>query len=413
MPYEPFPAPPAFASEMFTVGVTGTNGKTTTTTLIARAFSHFGGKALRVTTLGAFLVDDNHETKLDVAETYDGFLEAMRRGRQAGVERVVLELTSESLALGFAKAWPIRIGVFTNLTRDHWDAHGSAEHYLASKAQLFVHLTKGGAAVLHASDPASRLLAEIVPPHARLVWYGVGASEDLPLFVQANSVQVSWEGTLISLSVNKQISDFPSTLKIKSIGAMYAEDALGALAASILAGVPAKTAVEAIAASDPLPGRFQVIGGGPRAVVDYAHSPDALRRTLITARSLTKGRLFVVFGAGGDRDKGKRAAMGEAARLADRIIVTTDNPRSESPLDIAEAITQGIGPHPDQRVILDRREAITQALRAAGPEDVVLIAGRGPETEQSFSWGKLRLSDEEVVVDYFEKASAHSIGSSV
>src|SRR5207248_2839476 len=153
------PAPPAFANEIATVGVTGTNGKTTTTAWIAAALRRLGGPVLRATTVGHFLDDE----PLEVEKSYDGFVAAMRTLFDRGGRRAAIELTSEALAAGFARAWPCRVGVFTNLTHDHLDAHGSPEHYLASKAQLFVSLPAGGTAVLNASDPTWALLREVVP----------------------------------------------------------------------------------------------------------------------------------------------------------------------------------------------------------------------------------------------------------
>jgi len=393
----PFPPPPSWAREIFTVGVTGTNGKTTTTRFIAAALARLGAPALRVTTVGTFL----GEERLDLPATYDGFLAAMERARDAGARCAAIELTSEALALGFAKAWPVSIGVFTNLTRDHLDAHGSAEHYLASKAQLFVHLLQGGAAILNGYDPASALLAEVIPAGVRVLHYGVASRAEGPptgaLDFAAEEVQLGWEGTRVRLGGTAW--GVPLEMRLRAIGEVYAEDALAALGAAVVAGVPLAEAAEAIALAAPPEGRFQVIGEGPRAVVDYAHSPDALARTLAAARRLCAGRLTVVFGAGGDRDKGKRASMGESARGADRIILTSDNPRREDPARIAEAIRAGIGVHPDVRIVLDRRKAIFTAFEGAQAADVVVIAGRGPETEQVFARGKKRLVDAEVAAE--------------
>ncbi|MEZ4302905.1 MAG: Mur ligase family protein, partial [Polyangiaceae bacterium] len=164
-----FPEAPGWAAGLATAGVTGTNGKTTTTAWLAAALrAGTGAPVVRVTTVGAFV----DEEPLEVAATYDGFLAAMRTGLDRGGRAAAIELTSEALAAGFATGWPVRVGVFTNLTRDHLDAHGSAEHYLASKAQLFVHLPWGGAAVLNAHDPASALLSEVVPQGVRKLTYG-------------------------------------------------------------------------------------------------------------------------------------------------------------------------------------------------------------------------------------------------
>ncbi|MDC3955827.1 Mur ligase family protein [Polyangium jinanense] len=399
-----FPPPPRFSRRMTTAGVTGTNGKTTTTTFLAAALACLARPVLRVTTLGAFLDD----AKLPFPATHDDFLEAMRHGYEKGARYAAVEATSEALALGFAKAWPISLAVFTNLTRDHLDAHGSPEHYLASKAQLFVHLPAGGAAILNAWDPASELLAEVVAKGARTVTYGLpsrtpGRPALRPDLV-AEAISVGWDGTRGRLAPSSRYRDMPQEIRICAIGEPFLENALAALAAAIEAGVPPADAADAIARVPAPPGRFQVLGEGPRAVVDYAHSPDALVRTLVTARSLTAGRLVVVFGAGGDRDRGKRAFMGEAARRADRVVLTSDNPRSEDPAAIAEQIRAGLGDHPGVRVVVDRAEAIRGAIADAGPSDVVVIAGRGPETEQIFASGKRRLVDAEVAAAALAKA---------
>ncbi|MDI1478402.1 UDP-N-acetylmuramyl-tripeptide synthetase [Polyangium sp. y55x31] len=391
-----FPPPPRFSRRITTAGVTGTNGKTTTTTFLAAALARLARPVLRVTTLGAFLDDE----PLPFPKTHDAFLDAMRHGFEKGARYAAVEATSEALALGFAKAWPISIAVFTNLTRDHLDAHGSPEHYLASKAQLFVHLPADGAAILNAWDPASELIAEVVARGARTVTYGLPSrAPGRPVLrpdLVAEAISVGWDGTRGKLAPSSRHRGLPQEIRIGAIGEPFLENALAALVAAIEAGVPPADAADAIAHVPAPPGRFQVLGAGPRAVVDYAHSPDALARTLATARSLTTGRLVVVFGAGGDRDRGKRASMGEAARRADRVVLTSDNPRSEDPAAIAEEIRAGLADHPDVRVVLDRAEAIRGAIADAGRSDVVVIAGRGPETEQVFASGKRRLVDAEV-----------------
>lgn len=392
-----FPSPPPWSSQIFSVGVTGTNGKTTTTAYLASALACVHAPVLRVTTVGSFL----DQKKLDVEPDYDGFVSAMKHALDASAERAVLECTSEALAAGFAKAWPISMGVFTNLTRDHLDSHGSPEHYLASKAQLFVHLPPGGAAILNAYDPASALLAEIVPAGVRIVGYGLPSRSSgppvLPVDIHVARVHVGWDGTRLELLPSGREKGVAGEIHLQAVGEIYAENALAALAAAIEAGVPVADAAAALEKTPPVPGRFEVIGTGPRAVVDYGHSPDALARTLATARSLGKKRLVVIFGAGGGRDRGKREAMGQAARIADEIVLTSDNPRHEDPALIAGEIRRGVGNHPAVRIMLDREKAIETTLQAAEAEDVVVIAGRGPETQQVLASGPRRFVDAEVV----------------
>jgi UDP-N-acetylmuramoyl-L-alanyl-D-glutamate--2,6-diaminopimelate ligase len=365
-----------------TVGVTGTNGKTSTTRYAASCLARVARPVAQTTTLGSFLDDTPFETTRD----FDGFLATMRAALDRGGRFAAIELTSEALARGFARAWPCDVGVFTNLTYDHLDAHGSPEHYLASKAQLFVGLPAGGAAVLNASDPASELIAAVIPPGVRVVWYAAlsrGEPKRVPE-LRATAVEASWDGTRITIDPSGELAHAPRKLTIRGIGDMYAENALAALGAALISGVPPEDAARALAGAELPPGRFQVLAhdGCPRVVVDYAHTPDALARTLAVARTLCGGDLWVVFGAGGGRDKGKRAPMGAAASCADHVVLTTDNPRDERAADIADQIRDGIVTGVDVRVRLDRRVAILSSVLDARERDVVVIAGKGHEVVQ-------------------------------
>lgn len=371
---------------MTTVGVTGTNGKTSTTLLVGAALRELASPVAHVTTIGSFLDRERFDASFD----YAGFLATMSAARAGGGRFAAIELTSESLALGFAKAWPCRIGVFTNLTRDHLDAHKSAEHYLASKAQLFMALPEGGVAVLNAADPASELLAEVVPRHARIVRYAVPSRGPVSAADWlASEVRVGWDGTTIRFGAE------PKELRIAALGEVFAENALAALAAAVAAGVDPTRAAEALGAMPAPPGRFEVIGRQPYVVVDYAHTPDALSRTLATARRLAAGAVTVVFGAGGERDQAKRPLMGEAASEADHIVLTSDNPRGEDPSDIAAQIRSGIEGG-DVSVELDRAAAIRACIAGAGRHDIVVIAGKGHETTQIAGGAERRFSDAEI-----------------
>jgi UDP-N-acetylmuramoyl-L-alanyl-D-glutamate--2,6-diaminopimelate ligase len=368
------PAPPKWHAELTTVGVTGTNGKTTTTRLVGAALGAIVRPVAQVTTVGSFLDEEPFEASFD----YGGFVATMEAARARGGRMAAIELTSEALALGFAKAWPCRIGVFTNLTRDHLDSHGSAEHYLASKAQLFMQLPEDGVAVLNGADEATALLMEVVPAHARVIRYAVpsrGPVDDADLV--ATDVRLDWSGTTVAC---RGLSA-PPELRLRAIGDVFAENALAAFAAAVAAGADAEKAAAAIEAATPPPGRFEVVRREPNVVVDYAHTPDALRRTLLAARKLTrgKGRLVVVFGAGGERDQPKRPMMGEAAMEADAIVITNDNPRGEDPAQIAEQIRAGIAANHDVDVLLDRPSAIRRTVENAAASDTIVLAGRGHE----------------------------------
>jgi UDP-N-acetylmuramoyl-L-alanyl-D-glutamate--2,6-diaminopimelate ligase len=376
------------------VGVTGTNGKTSTTTWVAAALGRVARPVVRATTVGYYLDDE----ELPLPKDYEGFLGVMRACVDRGGGLAAIELTSEALARGFVSAWPCQVGVFTNLTHDHLDAHGSPEHYLASKAQLFVSLPEGGTAVLNGCDPAAALIADVVPARARTWRYGVLA-RGAPwgdLDARATQIALGWGGTRVAVEGGRRLPPLPRELTVRAIGSIYAENALAALLGAIAAGADPGRAAEAIAAAPAPPGRFELIHERPYVVVDYAHSPDALARTVAAARALSKGRLIVVFGAGGKRDKAKRAPMGEAARPADRVILTSDNPRDEDPADIARAVAAGLAGHSGVETLLDRAEAIARAIRGAGAEDVVLIAGKGHEREQILGAEVRAFSDADV-----------------
>jgi UDP-N-acetylmuramoyl-L-alanyl-D-glutamate--2,6-diaminopimelate ligase len=397
------PAAPDWSQRLCTVGVTGTNGKTTSTSLVASALAQAARPVPRVTTLGSFLDEEPFETSRDL----HGFLATMRAGLERGARYAAIELTSEALALGFARAWPCRIGLFTNLTHDHLNAHGSPEHYLASKAQLFVQLPAGGCAVLNGYDPASELLAEVLPRGVRLLRYGVasraeGGELGEPLDLEAARVELAWTGTRVSLRARGALgaelaSAAVTELEVAAIGHVYAENALGALCAAIAAGVEPAAAARGLAQAPRPAGRFEPVAVEPRVVVDYAHSPDALRRTLCAARELCRGKLWVVFGAGGKRDQAKRPLMGEAAAGADVVVLTSDNPRDEDPAEIAAAVREGLTAHAGVRVVLDRYQAIRGAVLEAADEDVVVVAGKGHETEQEIQGERRPFRDAEVV----------------
>jgi len=378
------------------VGVTGTNGKTSTTTLIAAALAELARPVAVATTLGFFLDGE----ALDVPAHDRGFVATLEACRARGGRYAAVEFTSEALAFGAAKRWPCRIGVFTNLSHDHRDAHGSAEHYLASKAQLFMALAAGGAAVLNGCDASAALLTEVLPADVEPIRYGT-ESRGAPwgkLDLCARSVSVGWFGTRCELEPSARFEGAPRAIEIRAIGAIFAENALAALAAAALAGVPVEIAAAALARWTPPPGRFEVVAEHPHVVVDYAHTPDALSRTLVTARALCRGRLTLVFGAGGDRDRAKRPLLGAAASAADRVIMTSDNPRSEDPRQIAAEIRAGLSAHAPVEEELDRARAIESAVRDASRDDVIVIAGKGHELVQIVGDESRRFSDQAVAL---------------
>ncbi|MFT3770023.1 MAG: UDP-N-acetylmuramoyl-L-alanyl-D-glutamate--2,6-diaminopimelate ligase [Minicystis sp.] len=385
------------------VRVTGTNGKTTTTTMIEAIAARAGDASGRVTTVGSWVRGE----QVAGEPTLEGLRRTFDHAAAASVKTMVLETTSYALSKGVAEEMPATVGVFTNLSRDHLDYHGTPEVYLAAKAQLFMTLLPGGTAVLNAADPSSALLAEVIPPGVRLVAYA-GRSIDpgcasLPIALAASSVAVDRHGTRVRLAPSPLADWLGGEITLRLIGHVHAENALAAALAADAFGYPAEAIREALAALPGVPGRFQVVDreGGPLVVVDYAHTPDALERTLSLARALVspaKGRVICVFGCGGDRDRGKRPEMGRVAvRAADVVFVTTDNPRGERPEAIAEQILSGVeGRFARPIRITDRGRAIRKAIEVARDPDIVVIAGKGHEKTQVFRDHVVPFDDVEV-----------------
>jgi UDP-N-acetylmuramoyl-L-alanyl-D-glutamate--2,6-diaminopimelate ligase len=373
----PIPAPFPWAETFLTVGVTGTNGKTSTTHLIASILHAAGKQVVCHSTLGHFMNGAKLEERSERR-----FYPAMQRAVAAGVSHGAIEVTSKALRDGYAQRWRFDHAVFTNLTRDHVAEHGSWEDYLASKAQLFVHLGPGRTAVLNACDQASLLLDRIIPGDVRRVWYGA-PSRGEPLVrvdLAAARIVASMTGTEVELVPSPLADALGGRLSVGLVGEVYGENALAAAALAFSLGIPAAAIQAGLSSCSALPGRFDVLHSAPCVVLDYAHTPDALSRVCDTARGLTRGRLIVVFGAAGGFDSPKREAMGEAvASRADIAFLTNENPRHEEPTAIIEALLRGArrGARAELHVIHDRAQAIRQALHDAKPDDLVLITGRG------------------------------------
>jgi len=341
------------------VGVTGTNGKTTTVSLLGSVFSTAGWSSGVIGTLtGARTTPEAPELQAALA--------AMR---DRGVRAVAMEVTSHALAQHRVDGVRFAVGVFTNLSRDHLDFHATMEAYFAAKASLF-EVGRVAHAVVNLDDPHGRLLADTVGVPVT----GFSLADAPDLVVGARVSRFRWRSTEVVLPLG---------------GRFNVSNALAAATAASVLGIDADVIARGLASAAPVPGRFELVDAGQpfSVVVDYAHTPDGLDQVLKAARELAADhQVLVVFGCGGDRDATKRPAMGEvAARLADVAVITSDNPRSEDPGAIISAVKRGVPGTAGARVLVepDRRAAIGLALAEAHRGDVVVIAGKGHETTQT------------------------------
>lgn len=380
------------SSRLTLIGVTGTNGKTTTSYLIHRILNDAG---VRCGLMGTVIVDDGNEVAPAVLTTPPAMEMSRTLGVmvEAGCRAAVVEVSSHALAQGRVAALNFDIGVFTNLTGDHLDYHGTMESYARAKARLFGMLPEDGAAIINADDPHAEQMVRLCPAPVFRCAAAEGARgvADRAIDCRVRILSSSMHGMRARFS--GPWGELESSLNL--VGEHNAMNALQALAACGAAGCGSEDLLVGLADASPPPGRLEPVHepGDPFAVfVDYAHTDDALVNVLRAAGPLTPrrgqdggGRLVVVFGCGGDRDRTKRPRMGlVAAELADRVIITSDNPRSESPSSIIRQIMDGVpGEHRFKvSVHAERETAIRCAVEEAQPGDVIVIAGKGHETEQ-------------------------------
>ena len=379
-----------------TAAVTGTNGKTTTTSMIAAVVAASGETPARLTTLGAWVGAD----KIDAPTPNDEFLSCVETAVARGAKTFACEVTSKALLGGLARRWRPHVAVFTNLTRDHLDMHGTPEAYLAAKAQLFMALPEGGVAVMNRDDGSSPLILEVTPKHAKVVTYSV---KDPRATLAATSVTPSARGTRVVLAPSRLGDALGGVLELRVVGAVHAQNALAAALATDALGYAADPIKRGLEQFTTVAGRFQIVAERPLVVVDYAHTPDGLVGTLRTAREIVDaegrgGKVVCVFGCGGGRDRGKRPQMGAIAdRMADEVVLTTDNPRFEEPAAIADEVRAGVEVAKARWTVeLDRRTAIEAAVAAAGADDLVVIAGKGHEEVQEVRGVEHPFSDADV-----------------
>ncbi len=379
--------------ETFLLGITGTNGKTTTT-WVAEAIARAAGWSVGVIGTTGHRVDGRELATGFTTPEAPAWQALLRRLVDAGAQLVAAEVSSIALAARRVDETRFSAAAFTSLGRDHLDYHGDMVRYIAAKARLFSELlAPGGTAVLASDDPA--VPGAVAVRHDVTTWTCGLQGGDLRL-EQPRFTAAETRGRLVTPHGSAQVV-------LPLPGRHNASNALVAVGGCLAAGLALDDVVAGLAAVPVVPGRLEPVPspGGPAVLVDYAHTPDALQAVLQGLRELTPGRLAVVFGCGGDRDAGKRPLMGRVAtRLADRVYVTSDNPRSEDPQAIVDDIRAGLTG--DAIVELDRRLAIERALADAGPDDVVLIAGKGHETSQEIDGTRLPFDDRQVARAWLE-----------
>ncbi len=378
------------------IGVTGTNGKTTCTQLLAQALDQPPKRCAVIGTLGSgypgALNASIHTTPdpVTVQRLLADFLEQ-------GAAQVAMEVSSHALEQGRVNGVRFHVAVFTNLTRDHLDYHGDMTAYGLAKARLFAHEGLKYAVINHDDEFGRQLLADVGAPVTCLS-YGIEGGD-----VRACEVRPLPEGLWLRVQTPYGETELRSPL----IGHFNVYNLLAVLTTLLALGVELKDAATRLARAQPPAGRAERFGGAgdlPLVVVDYAHTPDALEKILIALREHVHGKLWCVFGCGGDRDRGKRPVMGEIAeRLADKVLLTDDNPRHESGDAIIADIAGGMRAAP--RVIRDRRAAIAAAIREAGAGDIVLIAGKGHEDYQQVGDERRPYSDRDTVRTLLESAA--------
>ncbi|MDR5855472.1 UDP-N-acetylmuramoyl-L-alanyl-D-glutamate--2,6-diaminopimelate ligase [Caballeronia sp. LZ062] len=390
------------SASMLTVGVTGTNGKTSCSQWIAAALTALGRPCAIIGTLGIGMPGKLASTGFTTPDAPQ-LQRSLAQLKAQGAEAVAMEVSSHALHQGRVNGTDFDIGIFTNLTQDHLDYHGTFEAYEAAKARLFAWPSLK-TAIVNRDDAAGQRLIESLRGKVRTIAYAVDMPADAPpsadAVLLASRVRAIATGTAFHLS-----SDWgEAEVEVNTLGAFNVSNLLAVLGVLLEVGVPFDAALARISKLESVNGRMERLGGRlqndePLVVIDYAHTPDALEKTLAALRPIAAargGELVCMFGCGGDRDATKRPLMGEIAeRLADQVVITSDNPRSEDPLAIIDQIAAGMKTAAKARRIEDRASAILQALRSAAREDVVLLAGKGHEATQEIMGKKRAFSDQD------------------
>jgi UDP-N-acetylmuramoyl-L-alanyl-D-glutamate--2,6-diaminopimelate ligase len=369
-------------------GVTGTNGKTTIAYLLAQAYGLLGKKAAYMGTLGQ---GDVHTLEPLMNTTPDALAlqQFFYDYQQKGIEQVCMEVSSHALCQGRVDHIDFVGAIYTNLSHEHLDYHHTMDAYARAKAKLFA-LSSLKWAVINHDDAYGQLMVKQLPPGCIKYTYGLNKGGD----VTATNYQIGMSG-----SEFKVISPWGQhSVRVNLLGQFNIYNSLAVFTSLLAQGFDARDVTEVMAKLQASPGRMEVVSKNPCVIVDYAHTPDALENVLLTLQRLKQGRLGVVFGCGGDRDKTKRPMMGGiASKYADFIIITSDNPRTEAPSQIIDDVAEGLLPGVRALRTEDREEAIGQGLTMMGLHDILLIAGKGHEAYQEIGGERFPFSDQDVV----------------
>lgn len=385
------------SKKMTMIALTGTNGKTTSTFMTQAILNHAG---IKTGLMGTVLYDDGEKIEEAEHTTPEGcdIQNILARMVDNGCKACVMEASSHAIVQGRIDGLRYDRAGFTNLTLEHLDFHKDMEHYFLAKKSLFdSYMRNNWKASINIDDQYGRRLCEELGK--RVISYSM-IDEEADFFASVANI------TLEGLEIEIKTPESPEKKKIKLpiLGAYNVLNALQALSLAWSIGVSAQSALEALEKMPQVPGRLERyrFDNGASCVIDFAHSSDGLEKVLSAVRPICRRKLYVVFGAGGDRDTSKRPVMGEiASRLGDFVVVTSDNPRSEDPASIMAAIEPGVKEHDTPyTMIADRRQAIYYGLDQAGADDIVVIAGRGPETHQILKDGPIPLVDKEIMEDW-------------
>ena len=388
------------SKEINLIGVTGTNGKTTVTHLVQKILEENNEKCALIGTLGYKLSssDEYKEAKHTTPQPSD-LQRDLRLMADSKINNVVMEVSSHSLEQNRVGCCDFDGAVFTNLTQDHLDYHITMRNYFKAKAILFENLKEGAFAVINADDEYAQDFINVIPSGVKILTYGVKKDAD----VKANNVDFSIDGAGLKVEFNGRQEE----IKLHLNGMFSVYNALAAFACALAMNIDYKIIINALEKTKSVAGRFEIVSKKPLVIVDYAHTPDGLENVLKAARELTpkESSLICLFGCGGDRDTTKRPKMGKIAdELSDKVVVTSDNPRSEDPQLIISDIMTGIKTVDTQRVFVepDRGEAIKFLKTISKPDDVIVIAGKGHEDYQILKNETIHFDDREEARKVFE-----------